>query len=188
VALVKDLIGNLIDHGVTRIAMINTGVSTEPPLRIVQRDILVERKVRVACADIRALGGKTKRLMRQRLGGHGDEQETSMVLAIAPDAVKLTLARADYGNMLAMPATVFVQPSTFDGDPASGVDYSLTGVRGDPTLASVAKGRKVLTAMADELIHGIRTVFADAFARGSRPVAGAKPPAAKPRRRRGAKR
>ncbi|MBI1776317.1 MAG: creatininase family protein [Proteobacteria bacterium] len=182
VALVKDLIGNLIDHGVTRIAIINTGVSTEAPLRIVQRDILVECKVRVACADIRGLGRATSNLMRQKLGGHGDEHETSMILAIEPGSVKMALARPDYGNMLKAPQTVFVQPSTFGGNPDSGIDYSLTGVRGDPSLATVAKGRKILDAMAGELVAGIRALFPEAFA-AVKAAAGAAP-----RRRRGSKR
>ncbi len=166
---------HLPDHGVSRIAIINTGVSTEPPLRIVQRDILAERKVRVACADIRGLGRAAAGLMRQKLGGHGDEHETSMVLAIEPGAVKMALAKPDYGNMLKAPETVFVQPSTFEGNPASGIDYSLTGVRGDPSLATMAKGRKILAAMADDLVRGIRALFPEAFHSAPKSASGAAP-------------
>ncbi len=55
IAVLTDLIGNFIDHGVTRIAVVNTGVSTEAPLRIAVRNIYDERKVRVLTTDIRAL-------------------------------------------------------------------------------------------------------------------------------------
>ncbi len=178
--VLKDLIGNFIDHGVTRIAVVNTGVSTEAPLRIAVRDIYEERKVRVATTDIRMLGSATKNLMKQKLGGHGDEQETSMILAIEPKSVKMKLAKTDYGHALSEPKTVFYIPTVFDGDSNSGPDYSITGVRGDASLATPEKGRKVLDAMATELIDGIKAIFPEAFA----PKA-AKAKAA-PRRQRGA--
>jgi creatinine amidohydrolase len=182
VALLTDLIGNFIDHGVTRIAVVNTGVSTEAPLRIVVRDIYQDRKVRVATTDIRTLGAATRGLMKQKLGGHGDEQETSMILAIEPASVKMPLAKVDYGHALDEPKTVFYVPTIFDGSEDSGADYSLTGVRGDATLATAEKGRKILDAMAAELIEGIEAIFPDAF----RP--GAAKPMAAPRRSPGAKR
>jgi len=180
--VLKDLIGNFINHGVTRIAVVNTGVSTEAPLRIAVRDIYEERKVRVATTDIRMLGSATKGLMQQKLGGHGDEQETSMILAIEPKSVKLHLAKTDYGHALSEPKTVFYMPTVFDGDKASGPDYSLTGVRGDASLATAEKGRKVLAAMAKDIIDGIQAIFPEAF----QPRA-TKPQAA-PRRARGTKR
>jgi len=68
-------------------------------------------------------------------------------------------AEPDYGNMLDAPATVFYQPTVFSGDPAAGLDYSKTGVRGDPTLASAEKGEAILAAMAHELIDGLRALF-----------------------------
>jgi hypothetical protein len=80
---------------------------------------------------------------------------------------------------------VFVEPSIFEGDAGAGIDYSLTGVRGDPSLASAAKGRTVLAAMADELVDGLGALFPEAFAPAKAPtLAGAAPR----RRRRGAKR
>ncbi len=182
VAVLTDLIGNFIDHGVTRLAVINTGVSTEAPLRIAVRNIYEERKVRVVTADIRMLGGATRPLMKQKLGGHGDEHETSMILAIEPKSVRMHLARTDYGNALAEPKTVFYVPTVFDGRKDSGPDYSLTGVRGDPSLATAEKGRKIIQAMAKELVDGLQALFPDAF----RPRA-AKPKAA-PRRTQRAKR
>ena len=127
------------------------------------RDIYQTRNVRVATTDIRLLGGATRKLMKQKIGGHGDEQETSMILAIEPDSVRMKLARTDYGHGLSEPKTVFYLPTVFDGDKDSGIDWSLTGVRGDPTLATADKGRAVLDAMAGELIDGIRALFPEAF-------------------------
>jgi creatinine amidohydrolase len=162
-ALLHEIFAKFIRDGVRRLAVINTGVSTEQPLRIVVRELYESSGVRVHTADIRTLGRKTRGLMRQKLGGHGDEAETSMIMAIAPDAVHLERAVTDYGNALDEMQTVFYTPTIFDGDPASGPDYSVRGVRGDPTLATAEKGRAILADMADELVAGLRAIFPDAF-------------------------
>ena len=82
-----------------------------------------------------------------------------MIMAIKPEAVYLDRARADYGEMLVQPDTVFYQSSIFANNPGSGVDHSETGIRGDPTLASEEKGRAALDAMAVDLIDGLRALY-----------------------------
>ncbi len=162
-ALLTDVFDKLVRDGVRHIAVVNTGVSTEAPLRIVVREFYERTGIRVLTADIASLGQSSKALLRQKLGGHGDEAETSMILAIAPRAVRMDKAVVDYGNALAAPRTVFYVPTIFDGDPACGPDYSATGVRGDPTLASAEKGRAILADMAAELVGGLRQCFPEAF-------------------------
>ncbi|MBL8699039.1 MAG: creatininase family protein [Alphaproteobacteria bacterium] len=163
VALLTDILGKLVADGARRLAVINTGVSTEAPLRVVVRDLYERTGVRIHTADIRMLGRKTKGLMAQKLGGHGDESETSTLLAIAPELVRIERAVVDYGHALDEPQTVFYTPTVFVGDPASGPDYSVSGVRGDPTLATREKGEAVLADMAGELVEGLRRVFPDAW-------------------------
>ena len=158
-ALLNDLLDKLLRDGVTSIAILNTGVSTEAPLRIVVREFYQRTGVRVLSADIAALGKRSRGLLQQRYGGHGDEAETSMILAIAPEAVRMAQAVVDYGHAESTPRTVFYVPTIFDADPATGPDYSVSGVRGDPTLASVDKGRAILAEMAEELIQGLRQSF-----------------------------
>lgn len=163
-ALLRDILRKLIQDGARRIAIINTGVSTEPVLRLVQRELLGETGVRIHCADIRALGRNSRALLQQKLGGHGDESETSCLLAIAPEAVRMDRAKTDYGHALQKPETVFVAPTIFDPDPGSGEDFTLTGVRGDPTLATREKGEAILADMAQELVSGVESAFPEAFA------------------------
>ena len=163
-AMLTDVFDKLVRDGVRSIAVLNTGVSTEAPLRIVVRDFFERTGVRVMTADIASLGKGSKSLMQQKLGGHGDEAETSMILAIAPQAVRMDKAVVDYGHALDAPKTVFYMPTTFDGDPASGPDYSVSGVRGDPTLATAEKGRAILADMATELIAGLRASFPEKLA------------------------
>jgi len=163
VALLNDVFGKLVRDGVKRLAVINSGVSTEAPLRMAVRDVYEATGVAVHTADIRMLGRKSKALMQQKLGGHADESETSMILAIAPDAVRMDRAVVDYGNALEAPPSVFYTPTIFTDDPASGPDYSVSGVRGDPTLATAEKGRAILADMTEDLVAGLHAVFPDAF-------------------------
>src|SRR5262249_45731752 len=155
------LLDKLIVDGARRIAVINTGVSTEEPLQIVVRDLLAATGVRIAVADIRQLGSKVRGGGGQKLGGHRDEGESSTIPAIERGLVQMDRAVEDYGAMLAEPQTVFRRPTRFGGDPASGPDYSRTGVRSDPTLASAEKGRALLEEMARELIEGLVMLYPD---------------------------
>ena len=93
IAVLRDLLGGFIRQGARRLAIINTGVSTEGPIRILVRDLLEVHGVRIAVADIAALGRKADPLFEQKLGGHADEHETSLMLAIAPDSVRQALDR-----------------------------------------------------------------------------------------------
>lgn len=163
IAVLRDLIEGLIDQGVRNIAVINTGFSTEAPLQIVSREILEAHGIRVSIADIRNMGHSADHLFEQKLGGHGDEDETSMIMAIKPEAVHLDRAQTDYGEMLTQPKTIFQRSSIFADRPGT-IDHSKTGIRGDPTLASVKKGHAVLDAMATELIDGLRTLYPDTTA------------------------
>ena len=160
-ALLREILTKFIRDGVRNLAVINTGVSTEPVLRIVVRDLYEASGVRVHTADVRELGSKVRGRLQQRFGGHADESETSVILSIDQNAVRMGKARPDYGHEA--PKTAFYTPTIFDGDPRTGADYSATGVRGDPSLASAEKGEAILAAMADELVAGLEILFASTF-------------------------
>jgi creatinine amidohydrolase/Fe(II)-dependent formamide hydrolase-like protein len=157
--LIEDVLAGFLDQGFTDLAILNTGVSTTPVLRVVLREFYEKTGAAVHVADITALGHASDPLLEQKLGGHGDEHETSMILALDETRVRRDRLVCDYGNELERPKTVFYRPSVFCGDPASGADYSATGIRGDATLASVDKGRAVLDAMTADLVGGLETLF-----------------------------
>lgn len=159
VRLLTELLEGFIDQGAGRIAIVNTGVSTEAPVGLVTRNMLQRRGIRIGVADIRRLGQRADHLLEQRTGSHADERETSVLLAIAPELVRLDLARADYGKESS--AGVFATPATMQSTDPSAADYSETGAFGDPTLASPAKGRVILEAMIDDLIYGLVALFPD---------------------------
>ena len=156
IALLTDVLERLLDQGAGSLAIVNTGISTEAPVQIVVRDLLARRGIAVPVADIIRLGRRSAPQMRQTLGGHGDERETSLILAIAPERVDMAKAVPDYGNMLTQPASVFMTPTQFRDDPAAGHHHSATGVRGDPSLASAEKGRIILADTIAELVAGLR--------------------------------
>jgi creatinine amidohydrolase len=160
-ALVTDLLTGLIGQGARHIALVNTGVSTEPVLHTAVRELFEATGVRVAIADISRMGAGATHLMEHDIAGHADEEETSMILAIEPDLVRLDRARRDDGNMRAAPATVFFRPQVYRDDPAGGIDHSATGARGDPTLATAAKGEAALAAMTADLVDGLRALYPD---------------------------
>jgi creatinine amidohydrolase/Fe(II)-dependent formamide hydrolase-like protein len=160
-ALVTDVLTGFVRQGTRRLAIINTGVSTEGPLRVVVRDFYSEHGLRVAVADLATLGRAIKPRLRQKLGGHADELETSLVLAIEPGAVRMDLAEPDYGHLLDAPANVFYQPVIFDGDPGPGPDWSRTGARGDPSLATRETGEAALREITRELVDGLVALYPD---------------------------
>jgi creatinine amidohydrolase len=160
-ALVTDVLTGFVRQGVRRLAIINTGVSTEAPIRVVVRDFYAEHGLRVAVADLASLGRAVKPRLHQKLGGHADELETSLVLAIEPDAVRMERAEPDYGHLADAPANVFYQPVAFDGDPGSGPDWSRTGARGDPSLATPETGEVALREITRELVEGLVALHPD---------------------------
>lgn len=159
VRLLTELLEGFIDQGARRIAIVNTGVSTEGPVGLATRGILERRGIRIGVADIRRLGRTADPLLQQQSGSHADERETSVMLAIMPALVRLELARADYGKE--SPAGVFAVPATMQSTDPSADDYSETGSFGDPTLASTEKGQAILEAMIADLVEGLVALFPD---------------------------
>ena len=152
-ALMRELIASFTAHGVRRIALINTGVSTEKPLDEVAAE------TGALALHMRLTGQAAEPLIEHREGGHADERETSIMLAIAPELVRMELAKRDYGREPAL--GVFVTPTTMQSTDANAADYSETGAFGDPTLASAEKGRAFLDVMIADLIEGLIAMFPD---------------------------
>jgi creatinine amidohydrolase len=124
-ALLRDLIGNLRAHGVGRIALINTGVSTERPL-----DELAQEQPDLLPIHMRTLGQAAEGLIENKDGGHADERETSVMLALDPRAVRMDRL-------------------TLDGT------FEQTGATGDPTRATAFKGERLVAARVDDIVAAI---------------------------------
>jgi creatinine amidohydrolase len=150
-----DLLDRLIAQGATRLAILNTGVSTEAPIALAARTIWEKHGVRVGTAHLRELGQAAASLLTNPGGGHGDERETSIMLAIAPERVRLDRLTA------APPARPPVR--TFRVPVELSPDTNPEGYLGDPRPASAATGRALMDAIVHELVAGLRELFPDAF-------------------------
>lgn len=160
VRLVSELLVKFAADGARHLAVINAGVSTEGPLGIAARGVLEQTGLRVAIADIRNLGRAADAVIERRDGGHADEHETSLMLAIDPGRVRMDRARGEPPPPA--PTTVFRRPALLQGDAPGRDDYSRDGATGDPTLATAAKGEAILAAMTRDLVDGLRATFPEA--------------------------
>jgi len=74
---------------------------------------------------------------------HADEVETSMMLALAPDTVRMDLAQPEYPEF----------PETFGLEPMLLSTFNRSGVFGDPRPATAEKGEALLQRIADETVR-----------------------------------
>ncbi len=130
-ALLIELLDNLRGHGAKRIVVLNTGVSTEKPIDEVAAgadDLLI--------LHMRGLGAAADRLLDVPEGGHADERETSVMLALEPRSVRMDRLKLD-GS------------------------FETTGATGDPTRANSFKGERILAARVDDMVAAITSRWSD---------------------------
>ncbi|MBX9946269.1 MAG: creatininase family protein [Reyranella sp.] len=132
-AMMRELIGGFAAHGVRRIAILNTGVSTEAPL-----DELAGERDDTLVLHMRRLGGAADRLFDRLDGGHADERETSVMLALEPRGVRM--------DRLAPEG-----------------DFAATGGTGDASRATAFKGERLLAARVDDMVAALVARWPDAF-------------------------
>jgi len=124
-ALLSELIGNLRSYGGERIVLLNTGVSTEKPI-----DELSAGAADLLVLHMRGLGAAADGLIEVKEGGHADERETSVMLALDPRSVRM-------------------DKLVLDGP------FERTGATGDPTRATAFKGERLLAARVDDIVAAI---------------------------------
>jgi creatinine amidohydrolase len=155
-----DICQSLASQGAQRFYVLNTGISTKAPLAAA-RDTLLALNIRMEFTDLHtAYGHLRQQVATQPAGTHADEIETSMMLYIAPEVVHLERATRD------------IHPDRGpgglrrDANASSGV-YSPTGAYGDPTLATVDKGKQVVEGMVEYLVDAVRELSKEPIGRGS---------------------
>lgn len=161
--LLVSLIKGLIDHGAKRILFLNGGVSTEAPITIAAHTIYAETGVRAAMAHLRLFGRDADAVLDNPSGGHADERETSVMLALRPDLVDIALARpAPDEERLPGGARISQPIRLANGRPPGRGEYTSAGATGDPTKATAAKGAAILDAIMADLLNEIGRVFPEA--------------------------
>ncbi len=150
--VVVDICRSMNGYGLKKIYILNTGVSTLRPLKASQEELegegIVLRFTNILEIDKKLPAG----LLQQEGGTHADEGETSMMLYIAPESVDMSKAVKDLD----------LRPNRtgLTRDPKGKGHYSLTGIWGDPTLASREKGKVIVETTVREIIHQIKELIA----------------------------
>jgi creatinine amidohydrolase len=144
--MVADIIRSIATHGPRRFYVLNTGVSTIAPLKATQALLRLEG-IEMQFTDILSVASAVeKKLSTQQEGTHADETETSVMLYIAPEVVRMPKAVKDYRRLRD-------QWPHVNGGPEAA-----TGVYGDPTLATREKGEAIVEAMVAGMLREIETL------------------------------
>lgn len=103
----------------------------------------------------------TKELLTPKeyeLGIHAGDAETSLMLSILPEQVKMEAAVAEYPKDLQKPSLLSMEGKL----PFAWVtqDLSRSGVLGDPTLATKEKGDRILESVSDGWAQVIKDIYA----------------------------
>jgi creatinine amidohydrolase len=146
-AMFTDIIHSLAHYGPRRFYILNTGISTLRPLAEAAANLLKDG-ILLGYTDL-TRDDPVERKLRQSGGTHADEIETSMMLYIAPDTVRMKKAARDLSPN---------QPGGLTRDPQGKGTYSPTGAWGDPTLATREKGQAVVESLVATILKDIEDV------------------------------
>jgi creatinine amidohydrolase len=145
--LMVDICASLARYGPKRFYALNTGVSTLRALEPAAAE-LARQGILLRYTNVLEVGGAAEQKVRQQQGGtHADEIETSLMLYMAPETVDMNKAVKEY------------HPGRTKGrlsrDPKTEFTYSPSGVFGDATLATRAKGEVIANAMLAGILREI---------------------------------
>src|SRR5208282_1186709 len=143
-AMITDIVHSLTHYGPRRFYILNTGISTLRPLAQAAADLAKDGIV-LHYTDL-TKDDQVEKKVRQSGGTHADEIETSMMLYIAPETVRMIKAVRDLNPN---------QPGGLTRDPQGKGTYSPTGAWGDPTLATREKGQAVVESLVSSILRDI---------------------------------
>jgi len=109
-------------------------------------DELAKSGILLRFTDLKVLEPIEKQVCAQEAGSHADETETSMLLYIDPGCVDMSKAVKDCSAQ---------GKGGLSRDANSGKTYSPSGIWGDPTLATRAKGETICEAFVKILLAEI---------------------------------
>ena len=142
---VGDILAGITAAGAQHMVVLNTGISTIKPLQ----EAIAASQQPVKLVNVysgRLFEATVAQLQEQQWGGHADEIETSIMLALAPDLVRMELAQ---------PGLQPITGGRFNRTDPTAPNYSPSGVNGDPTLASRDKGARLMQAMLADVCKAL---------------------------------
>jgi creatinine amidohydrolase len=161
--LVQELCRSIVSMGTTKVFLLNGHGGNDVPLRALLRELKTEfPKVSFVFASYWTIATKSIQAVREsELGGigHACEMETSLMLHLHPERVKMKRARRDGPKH----TDVYRKSDMFYGRPVYFVnefnEVTKTGVIGNPEIATAEKGRAFLAGIVKDV-----TAFVDDFA------------------------
>src|SRR5206468_9335665 len=153
---------SIMKMGAQKVFLLNGHGGNDVPLRATLRELKTAfPKAEFVFASYWTLAQKTIKTVREsEMGGvgHACEMETSIMLHLHPDRVKLRLARRDgpkYKDPYRKADMLYGRPVYFVNEFQ---EVTKTGTIGHPDLASAEKGKRFLTGIVKDV-----TAFVDDF-------------------------
>ncbi|HVZ15910.1 MAG TPA: creatininase family protein [Terriglobales bacterium] len=154
--IVHEVLLDLIRHGFDRFFLLNGHGGNEEALRLVARTLREEHEVIIATASYWQLAREEIQAVRQSPGGgmnHGGEEETSLMLFLRPELVRMEVAQA---NPLRWRSAYLSGGYERDAAVAYGrkrADIAPLGHNGDPTLATREKGKLLFEGIVEAIVR-----------------------------------
>lgn len=147
-----EICSSISKFGPKRFYVINTGISTKIPLQEAANQ-LAPAGVFLSYTDLAsdAISKLESEISEQDGGTHADEIETSMMLYINPESVEMEKATRDFAANSEGPLSRL---------PNTNYCYSPSGVWGDATLATQAKGEKIVKCLVEQILQDIESLRA----------------------------
>ena len=156
---VVEICRSIARYGPRRFYVLNTGVSTLRPLKATAERLAAEGILMRFSDPLRAGHEAEEAVKEQKFGTHADEIETSMILYMEPQAVRMEKATA--GGDASTKG-----PLTRDASNKDGL-YSASGVFGDARLATWQKGERVVEAAVRDILAEIDALAKEALPAGT---------------------
>jgi creatinine amidohydrolase len=146
-AVAFDVARSLQQAGWRSLVVVNGDYGNQGPLRAAARDAWDRLGLPVLVVDYPGLLEAAEAVCESEPAGpgfyHADELETSVILALRPDTVRMERAVPEYPDM----------PASIGSTPIGLHELSRSGVFGDPTAATAEKGRQLLTMLTTQAIN-----------------------------------
>jgi creatinine amidohydrolase len=143
-AVLIDLGRGLKRSGAKALIIVNGHFGNREPIALAARALREEIAFPVLHLDYPGMDRLAERICESKPAAptfyHADEVETSMMLALAPDLVRMEKAESEYP---AFPDLLGMTPLQLDS-------FNKSGVFGDPRAATAEKGRALIDGIVDE--------------------------------------
>jgi creatinine amidohydrolase len=153
-ALLLDIGCSMKAQEVRALIVVNGHFGNRAPLELAARTLATDYRFPVLLLDYPGLEALASEICDSAPAAptfyHADEVETSMALAVQPDAVRMERAVAEYP----------VFPSTFGAEPVKLDTFCASGVFGDPRGATAAKGEQLFAGLCVRCV-AVATAFLD---------------------------